>query len=117
MYKFGGILLVVASICLAGGYFFALDKPSFLIETTLFLFLVTIVIYRYLYNQKNAQVFTQIYLATLAFKILVYGGYAVAMILIDRAGSVENVIYFLIVYVLFTAFEVGFLYRRISNGL
>jgi hypothetical protein len=28
---------------------------------------------------------------------------------------VENVLYFLVVYTLFTAFEVGFLYRRISG--
>lgn len=115
MYKFGGFLLVVAAICAAVGHYFIPQRPTFLMETTLFLFFVTIVIYRYLYKQNNPQVFVQIYLATLAFKILVYGGYAVAMILMDRDGSVENVLYFLVVYMLFTAFEVGFLYRRISG--
>ena len=113
--KFGGILLIVGLACLTGGYYLASARPSFLMETTLFLFLVTLVIYRYLYNLKDPQFFTTIYLATLAFKILIYGGYTVAIILLDRQGSVENVLYFLVTYMLFTAFEVGFLYQRISG--
>jgi hypothetical protein len=115
LYKFGGFLLIIAAICAAIGYYLVPRRPTFLMETTLFLFLVTIVIYRYLYKQTNPQIFVQIYLATLAFKILVFGAYAFAMILLDRARSVENVLYFLVVYMLFTAFEVGFLYRRISG--
>ena len=113
--KFGAILLIVALICFGGAYYLAPVRPSFLIETTLFLFLVTMAIYRYLYNLKDPQLFTTIYLATLAFKILIYGGYTVAIILMDRQGSVENVLYFLVTYMLFTAFEVGFLYQRISG--
>jgi hypothetical protein len=113
--KFGVVLLVVALVCFCGGYYLVPARPSFVIETTLFLFLVTMIIYRYLYARKDPQLFTTIYLATLAFKILIYGGYAIAIILLDRQGSVENVIYFLLTYVLFTAFEVGFLYQQISG--
>ena len=91
------------------------EKPSFLYPTSLFLFLTTVVIYRYLYNQKNPQLFVQLYLAIMAFKLLVYGGYAIAIVVLDQQGAVENVAYFLAIYFTFTALEVGFLYHRISD--
>jgi 4-hydroxybenzoate polyprenyltransferase len=99
---------------LAAGYL-SQYRPSFLIETTLFLFLVTIVIYRYLYRLKKLQLFVQVYLGTLVLKIIIYGSYTVGMMVMNRTGSMENVFYFLIVYFVFTALEVGFLYRRISS--
>jgi hypothetical protein len=112
--RFIAVLFILAILCFTAGYFNPY-RPSFLLETTLFLFLVTIAIYRYLYRLKNPQIFVQVYLGTLALKILIYGSYTVGVITLNRAGSMENVSYFLIVYFLFTALEVGFLYRRISS--
>lgn len=96
-------------------YFEVPVKPTYYIEISVFLLLTTIIIFRYLYKQKNPQLFTQLYLATMAFKLLVYGGFVLAIVLSDAPGAVSNVIYFLCVYTLMTALEVGFLYHKISR--
>jgi hypothetical protein len=105
----------VMAIIVGGVYFGMPVKPTFYTETTIFLLLTTVIIFRYLYSQKNPQLFTQLYLATMAFKLLVYGGFVLTIVLIDTHGAVPNVIYFLCVYTVLTGLEVGFLYHRISG--
>jgi hypothetical protein len=48
-------------------------------------------------------------------KLLAYGAYNVAVIIMDRAGAPSNVVFFLVLYFIFTALEVAFLYRKISS--
>lgn len=89
--------------------------PSFLFETTWFVGFTTSVIFVYLYRSKNPSFFVQLYLLSMAVKLMAYFGYALFMILDDRQGAVPNVLYFLIIYFLFTIIEIAFLYRRISG--
>jgi hypothetical protein len=49
-------------------------------------------------------------------KLLACFAYNLVMILEDRTGAAFNVIYFMVVYFLFTALEIAFLYRRISGS-
>jgi hypothetical protein len=90
--------------------------PSFLYPTPFFLMLTTVIIYRYLYNLKKPDFFVQFYLATMAFKLLIYGGYVATIILLDEEQAYGNVLFFLAGYLIFTGLEVGFLYSRINSN-
>lgn len=89
--------------------------PSFLFETTWFVAFATTVIYVYLYRSKNPSFFVQLYLLSMAVKLMAFFGYTLFMILEDRQGAAPNVVYFLVIYFLFTIVEIAFLYRRISG--
>ncbi len=89
--------------------------PSYFIQTLILLSVTTIIIYAYLYRLKNRDFFVQLYLLTIAIKILAYGAYNAIMIIYDNAGAPRNVVFFMTVYGIFTALEIAFLYRRISG--
>ncbi|MBX2961064.1 MAG: hypothetical protein KF687_01055 [Cyclobacteriaceae bacterium] len=46
---------------------------------------------------------------------MAYGAYLGLIIWEDRPGALENVVFFIAVYAVFTALEVGFLWRQISR--
>ena len=48
------------------------------------------------------------------YRFIAYLAYNLVVVLEDRVGAFANVIYFLLVYFLFTAIEIGFLYRKVS---
>ena len=60
--------------------------------------------------------FVQLYLLSMAVKLLASLAYCLLMVLDDRQGAILNVIYFLIIYILYTSLEIGFLYRRMSRS-
>ncbi len=90
--------------------------PSFFYQTLIFLAFATITIFSYLYNSKKPDFFVQLYLLTMAVKFLAYGAYNLFMIIEDRDGASLNVVFFMILYIVFTVLEIAFLYRRISNS-
>jgi uncharacterized membrane protein YfcA len=89
--------------------------PSFLYETTLLVVFTTALIFTYLYRSDSASFFVQLYLLSMAVKLLAFFAYNLIMIMDDRQGAVRNVLYFLLAYFIFTAVEIGFLYRKISG--
>ena len=89
--------------------------PTFLFETTWLVSLVTAIIFVYLYRAAKGPSFVQFYLLSLVVKLLACFAYTLLMILEDRAAALVNVVYFLALYLLFTAVEITFLYRRISR--
>lgn len=91
-------------------------RPSFLYRTLIFLVFGTSLVYIYLFKASKPDFFVQLYLLTMAVKLLAYCGYVLLIILEDRGGAVSNVVFFVITYFLFTALEVGFLYKKISSG-
>lgn len=106
------LLLGLSHFLQRGGY---LDIfPTFLIETCVFLFLSTVLIFYYLIRRGHGA-FVQLYLLTMVIKLLAYGGYNIFMILEDRPNAGLNVGFFMITYILFTTIELVFLYRRISS--
>ena len=88
--------------------------PSFFYPTLLFLLLGTAIIYRYLIKVEKPEFFVQLYLITMAMKLLTYGAYCWVMIAQDNAGAPANVGFFLAVYLAFTVLEIGFLFHKIS---
>ena len=92
------------------------SPPSYYVQSLLILGIFTVVIYRYLDRLKNPEIFVQIYLLSMMVKLIAYGVYVVLMIIDDKAGANQNVVFFLVLYVLFTALEVGFLHRKIARN-
>jgi hypothetical protein len=115
--------LLLAAFIIAGlvefgeriGYF---RKPSFFLETLLFTFFVTVVIFAYLYKAKSGSFFVQLYLLTMVLKVLAYCAYNLVVVLKDKPSAAGNVVFFMLTYFLFTAVEIGFLYRKVNmqNG-
>jgi hypothetical protein len=90
-------------------------RPSFLFETTALVVFATAVIFLYLYRLKKPSFFVQLYLLSMAVKLIAFLAYNLIMILDDKKGAIANVLYFLLVYFIFTAVEIAFLYKRISG--
>jgi hypothetical protein len=118
--RFVSALLLTAAT-LGGLTWLAFDKgivdhlPSFFYETLIFLVFATVVIYGYLYRTSKPGMFVQLYLLTMAVKLLAYGAYNLVMILQDQPGAVANVVFFMAIYAAVTILEIGFLYRKISR--
>jgi hypothetical protein len=88
--------------------------PSYFWQTLIFLNVATIAIYYYLVRFAKTG-FVQFYLLSMVFKLLAYSIYNVIIILQDRPNAGVNVGFFMITYVLFTALELVFMYRKISH--
>jgi hypothetical protein len=89
--------------------------PSFFFQTTIFLLFGTGLLFIYLYRFNKPDFFIQLYLLTMAIKLLAYGAYNFFMITDDRDGAVYNVVWFMTLYFIFTALEIAFLYKKISK--
>lgn len=89
------------------------DTPSFSIEILLLLFITTLVIYYKLIRVKEGS-FVQLYLLSMAVKIVAYASFNLIMVLKDKPGALGNVLFFMLIYALFTVLEITFLYRRFS---
>lgn len=92
-----------------------LQAPSFFLPTLLLLLVSTAIIFRYLHKADSGAFFVQMYLLTMALKVLAYGAYNLVMILRDKASAVENVVFFMATYFIFTVLEIGFLHRKITT--
>lgn len=91
------------------------QTPSFLYETTWLVALITSILFVYLYRLEKATYFVQLYLLSMVAKLIAYLVYNTIIVLEEPGNAVANVVYFLIVYLVFTALEIGFLYRKISR--
>lgn len=98
-----------------GAEYLDLEVPSFLWPTLALLFFATLVIYGYLMAAIKPGYFVQIYLMTMAVKVLGYGVYNYFIIVKDKDGALANVLFFMVVYFLFTGLEIAFLYPKISG--
>ncbi len=117
-----GIVLTVAALVVGGFTWgaFALQwidqLPSFFYQTLFFLVFSTITIFAYLHKIDKPAFFVQLYLLTMAVKLLAYGAYNLVMILKDNAGASVNVVFFMTSYFIFTVLEIAFLYKRITGS-
>lgn len=121
MIRFAGIVLatavsIAACTMLASRYRWITGMPTYFFESLAILTIFTLVIYRYLDRVSNPGVFIQLYLLSMVIKLLAYGTYVVVMIIGDHAGANRNVAFFMVMYFVFTALEVAFLYRKIAGN-
>ncbi len=117
MIRFLITTILVTAVIIVVGYFAFDLLPGFFYQTLILLFITTVGLYRFLLNikRKNSDLFVPIYLATFAIKLIAFGGYIFLMIKQQPEMMMENVAFFLIVYVIFTALETTFLYRFVSR--
>lgn len=91
------------------------QAPSYHVEILIFVFLTTLILFSYLHRAAPGPHFVQLYLLTMALKLLGYGAFGLIIILSDRPGAAGNALFFILTYLAFTTLEVGFLYRKIRG--
>jgi ABC-type multidrug transport system permease subunit len=92
-----------------------IELPSYFFQTLIFLLFGTSILFVFLYKFDKHGFFVQLYLLTMAVKLVAYGTYNFVMILDDANGAAQNVVWFMMLYFIFTMVEIGFLYRKIIN--
>ncbi len=117
MIKFLITLTLVAGIILTIGLWGIEILPGYFYRTLIFLFVSTAGLYRFLLRtkQQRPDFFVQFYLATLGIKLIAYGTYAFLMVRDQPDQASANIVFFMVVYFLFTAIEIGFLYRHVNR--
>ncbi len=104
--------LVIVVTTLAGaqhGYF---DRPSFLVPTMLMVHGLSAILFSFIYRINEAASFQRAYLLTVVVKLIVYFIYNMIMVFTDKPSAMENVVFFMVTYVVVTALEVTFYYRQ-----
>jgi hypothetical protein len=89
--------------------------PSYYTQTLILLLFGTIVLYVYLFRFERQDLFVHVYLLSMVVKLLAYGAYNFFVIIEDENGAVANVVWFMVVYLIFTLLEIAFLYRKVSK--
>lgn len=114
--KFLLALLATAGILFIAYWQLSSPLPSFFYETMVLLLLGTGGLYFYLADIKKErpEYFIQLYIATLFAKMIAYAGYVFFMVWDDKQNAHANALFFMITYLLFTAVEVYFLYRKVN---
>lgn len=117
MIKFLITLTLAAAGLLAIGEWGIETRPEYFYRTLLFLFVSTAGLYRFLLRtkQQRPDFFVQFYLATMVVKLIAYGAYLFVVITSQTARAVYDVAFFMVVYFIFTAIEIGFLYRHVNR--
>ena len=92
-------------------------QPTYFYQSLVLLATSTIVLYYYLIKirEERPDFFVQLYLLTIAVKILAYGTYLGIVIWKDSSGAGANVIFFMATYVVFTVVEIAFLWRKVNR--
>lgn len=91
--------------------------PSYFYQTIVLLLLGTVGVYFYLADIKKhrSDYFVPLYIATLFAKLLAYGGYMLFVVMDDKLNAPNNALIFMITYLIFTALETFFLYRKVNG--
>jgi hypothetical protein len=112
----GALALVVVALSrllVAQGMLSAL--PSFFYPTLLFMILVTVVVVSYLNRVDDPGQYIQLFLLLTVVKLVACLSYCTVIVLKKRSDMKIDVIFFLLLYVAFTAVEVIFLYQKTSR--
>ena len=111
------ITLSISALIILGLSLWGMEKqPDFLYQTLIFLFLATAGLYRFLLKtkQERPDYFVQLYLLTLVIKIIASSVYLFVMV-VGQPEPARDVVFFMGVYFVFTALEIGFLYKRVNQ--
>ena len=105
------VALAIISVYLLEHLHVAGMPPTFWKESLIFLGASFMLIYLYL-KKAGKGAFLQLYLATMVVKLLAFGGYNIWVILEDSEHAPANVIFFLIIHVSLTVWEVLVLFPQ-----
>lgn len=116
MFRFLIAIVIVVIVAIVVGMALT-HQPSFYYQTLALLAIGTGGLYHFLAKMRirNPDSFVQLYLASIALKLLAYGIYLGIVIWKDRAGAIENVVFFMIAYIIFTVLEVFSLWRKVNT--
>jgi hypothetical protein len=112
------VFTIIISLLLAGGgYLFFETLPDFFWESIILLAASTIGLYKFLVNIKRDKpdFFIPLYLATMTIKLIAFGAYIFLMAKLQPDQMFENVVFFMVGYVIFTGLETVFLYRFVNH--
>lgn len=100
-----------------GGYLFFETLPGFFWESIILLTLSTVGLFKFLVNIKRdkSDFFVPLYLATMTIKLIAFGAYIFLMVKLQPDEMFENVVFFMVGYVIFTGLETVFLYRFVNR--
>lgn len=117
MAKFILAAIIVSLLLIGGGYLFFETLPGFFWQSLVLLNLSTIGLYRIMVNIKRDKpdYFVPLYLATLILKLLAFGTYIFLMVKLQPEWRIQNVVFFMVGYVIFTGLETVFLYRFVNR--
>lgn len=117
MIRFLVASLITALGFLVGGYFVFETLPKFFYPSIILLVVSTAGLYKFLVDTKlnKPDYFVPIYLSTLVVKLIAYGGYMFMMVQLQPERMIENVVFFMVGYVIFTVLETVFLYRFVNR--
>lgn len=117
MTKFLISLTAVMLLIVAIGLWGIESRPEYFYRTLIFLFVTTAGLFRFLLKtkQQRPDFFVQFYLATMVLKLIAYGAYMFIIVIAKTEKVVYDVVFFLLVYFIFTAIEIGFLYRQVNR--
>jgi hypothetical protein len=106
------LTLIILSLALWG----IERQPAFLYQTLIFLFLTTIGLYRFLLKTKEERpdYFVQLFLLSLVIKLIASSVYLFILVQ-GLTEPATDVVLFMAVYIVFTALEIAFLYRRVDS--
>jgi hypothetical protein len=92
-------------------------QPSFFREIVIFLCLSTVGLYWFTVERMEGKPedFVKIYLGATVLRILFFGGFIFTVMQLDTAGAIENTVFFLVSYFLFTILEVVVLFWKIKS--
>jgi hypothetical protein len=115
--KFLLTLILAALLILAIGQWGMEMRSEFFYRTLIFLFVCTAGLYRFLLRtkQQRPDFFVQFYLATMVVKLIAYGAYMFVVVTSQTEKAAADVVFFMVVYFIFTAIEIGFLYRHVNR--
>ena len=102
---------------MAGARLDLLILPSFFNEIIIFFALSNLVIYWFTTRKIGLHPgdFVRIYLGATVLRILFFGGFIFTVMMMDRTEALENTLFFLICYFLFTTLEILALLREINS--
>jgi len=105
---FSAVLLALAfGLILLGRY---VIHPGFLIPIVVVLAALTWLVVAFIFKTKSKDLVRN-YLLTIVLKLLAGGIFIFVLLFADPAGANANALFFMTCYLLFTTFEVGFLFR------
>jgi len=115
--KFLVTLTLTALLIGVIGFWGIETRPEYFFRTLIFLFVSTAGLYRFLLRtkQQRPDFFVQFYLATMVVKLIAFGAYMFLVIRSQTEKAGYDVAFFMVVYFIFTAIEIGFLYRQVNR--
>lgn len=116
MLRFALVILALSVVILALVFNMTFFQPAggWSISIIVYLAIITLVPCYILERLADPQKFTWLYLLSITIRIFISCLFAISFILLDPAGINSNTVLFLAGYVIFTAAEVIFLWRRLN---